>query len=185
MSVIDEIRGLLADKGGELYGGEDVTQERHALQCAAVAEADGASAPMVAAALLHDIGHLLDEAFETALAERSDLHHEDAGSVWLARWFGPEVTEPVRLHVDAKRYLCAVDPGYRATLSAASTHTLELQGGPFTAAEAEAFAAQPYARDAVQLRRWDDTGKDPAMQTAPLAHYLGIAAQVLAHSPTQ
>src|SRR5690349_24326992 len=121
-------------------------------QAGALAEAAGAPAPLVAAALLHDVGHLRSE---------TDARHGTGGARWLAQWFGPEVTEPVRLHVAAKRYLCAVEPGYAETLSPASVYTLGVQGGPMRGAELAEFAAGPYADDACRLRRWDDAAKDP------------------------
>jgi gamma-butyrobetaine dioxygenase len=100
-----------------------------------------------------------------------DARHEEAGSLWLARYFGPDVTEPARLHVDAKRYLCAHDPVYMASLSPASRQSLELQGGPFSPAEVREFAEQPFARDAIRLRRWDDRAKDPALTVPGLEYY--------------
>ena len=116
----------------------------------------------MAAALLHDIGHLRSEA---------ESRHGEAGARWLSQWFGEAVTEPVRLHVAAKRYLCAVDAGYFGLLSAESVRTLSLQGGPMTAAEAAAFEALPHARDAVAVRRWDDQAKDPAITPPRFAHF--------------
>jgi gamma-butyrobetaine dioxygenase len=120
----------------------------------------------VAAALLHDIGHLLGEAEE----ER----HGEAGARWLSQWFGEAVTEPVRLHVPAKRYLCATEPGYLGLLSAESVRTLSLQGGPMTAGEAAAFEALPHAADAVAVRRWDDEAKDPAVTPPEFAHFAAL-----------
>ena len=103
--------------------------------------------------------------------EGTDNRHSDTGADWLAQWFGPEVTEPVRLHVAAKRYLCAVEPGYFALLSEASVFTLRVQGGPMTGPEAEAFAALPHSVDAVRLRRWDEAAKDPDAAPPSLEHY--------------
>ncbi|QPC43818.1 HD domain-containing protein [Kaustia mangrovi] len=177
--VVAEIRTMVASRGAELYGGEAVTQEQHALQCAMLAEDEGATPALIAAALLHDIGHLLDPGFDDAPAETRDKLHEAVGGRFLTRWFGPEVTEPVRLHVDAKRYLCAIDPSYRATLSPASEHSLMLQGGPMGGSEAAAFIAQPHADAAVRLRGWDDRAKDPHGQTPPLDHFLGYVAHAV------
>ena len=101
----------------------------------------------------------------------TDNDHGERGAAWLARWFPAAVTEPVRLHVAAKRYLCAAEPGYFALLSPASVHTLSVQGGPMTAAEAAAFAAGPYAADAVAVRRWDDAAKDPEADVPGFARY--------------
>lgn len=161
--LVDEIVRVFAERGGQAYLGEQVSMAEHMLQSARAAERDGAAPALVAAALLHDVGHLVhgmadDPAADLAL-DGIDTVHEEAGARWLARAFGPEVTEPIRLHVAAKRYLCATDPAYLAVLSPASVRTLELQGGPFGPADAEAFAALPHAADAVRVRRWDDAGK--------------------------
>ncbi len=177
MSVISEIEEMIDKKGSDLYGSEAVTQRQHALQCAALAEAENAPASLIAAALLHDIGHLLEKDFEEALLNGEDRFHENLGEIYLKSHFGPEVTEPVRMHVDAKRYLCATDPEYLSKLSPASVHSLRIQGGPMNEEEAAAFIAQPYAKDAVRLRVWDDTGKDPEMKTEPVDYYLTYVGQ--------
>ncbi len=179
MAFLEEIAQMVAARGGELYGGEEVTQAQHALQCATLAEAEDAPSHLIAAALLHDIGHLVDADFEAALSRGEDRRHEDMGRDYLTRWFGPDVTEPVRLHVDAKRYLCAVDEDYYDGLSASSRKTLEMQGGPFTPSEAKAFMAQPHAQDAVRLRLWDDKGKDPDMETPPVEHFFGHLTEAM------
>jgi gamma-butyrobetaine dioxygenase len=144
------------------------------LQAAALAERADAPAPLVVAALLHDVGHFTGAVSGQDLMAGQDNRHSEQGATWLARWFGPEVTEPVRLHVDAKRYLCAVEPGYLAKLSPASVYTLGVQGGPLTAAAAAAFERQPHAQAACQVRRWDDEAKDPAAQTPPFSHFGGL-----------
>ena len=179
MAFLEDVAQMVAARGGELYGGEPITQAQHALQCAALAEAEGAPPHLIAAALLHDIGHLLDADFEAALDRGEDLRHEDLGHDYLSTWFDPDVTEPVRLHVDAKRYLCAVDEGYRDGLSDSSRQTLEMQGGPFSPTEADAFMAQPHARDAVRLRLWDDKGKDPDMATPPVEHFFPYLTEAM------
>lgn len=171
--VVAEIGGLFARHGGETYG-EGVTQEQHALQCAALAAAEGAEDALIVAALLHDIGHFIgpqDDAY-------GHHRHDRTGGDWLAARFGPAVSEPVRLHVAAKRYLCAVDPGYLAVLSEASRYTLEKQGGPMSAAEADAFAAGPHAAAGVRLRRWDDHGKAAGLHVPPLAAHDGRIARL-------
>src|SRR5690349_10889305 len=134
MDVVDTIAGLFASRGQALYFGEAVSEAEHALQAAHLAEREGAGDDLVAAALLHDIGHLLHGLGEDVADRGVDGRHEVAGHAWLARWFAPAVAEPVRLHVAAKRYLCATDPAYLARLSPASRQSLELQGGPFSPA---------------------------------------------------
>ena len=151
---------ILADYhrlGARRYG-ENVSQNQHALQCAALAAADGAPESLIVAALLHDYGHLA-EAAEDVDHPVVDARHEMAGAALLGELFGPAVTAPIALHVAAKRYLCAVEPGYLAALSPASVHSLALQGGPFTTDQAAAFARLDGFADAVRLRRYDDLGK--------------------------
>ncbi len=171
MNPVDEIVERLNRYGGADYGGERVTQLAHALQCAALAEEERADATLISAALLHDIGHLVHDLGPTPAARGIDDRHETRGEEWLARWFGEAVTVPVRLHVDAKRFLTATDPGYFAILSAGSVRSLELQGGPFSAELAEWFIALPYAEAAVRVRRWDEAAKIPGKPTPDLAHF--------------
>ena len=171
--------------GGMAYLGEDVTMIQHQLQAGALA--DGCHDALVVAALLHDIGHVIEreegepEASD-ALADERDAHHDAAGARWLSRWFGPDVTEPVRLHVAAKRYLVATEPGYAAKLSEASVHTLRLQGGPMSVDEASEFEGLPYALDAVALRRLDEAAKDPSREVPGFDAYRDLLARVLARS---
>ena len=168
---VDEVFALLRQAGARRYGGERVSQLAHALQCASLAEQEGAATGLVAAALLHDIGHLLGEGDE-GLAERGiDAGHEAVGATYLAGRFDAEVAGPVRLHVDAKRYLCQSEPDYFDTLSPASVRSLAVQGGPFDAAQAAAFIAGPHGEAAVWLRRWDEQAKDPAAVTPGLEHF--------------
>jgi gamma-butyrobetaine dioxygenase len=158
---------LFDRKGIAQYDGEAVSQTSHALQCAALAASEGARSDLVAAALLHDVGHLLSRA---TADEKDDRHHE-IGAGFLSNLFDAEVYEPVRLHVSAKRWLCSVDPDYHATLSPASVASLGLQGGPMTQAEALAFSERAFAEEAVAVRRWDDRAKDPAVVVPPLEYY--------------
>jgi phosphonate degradation associated HDIG domain protein len=171
MPDIDRLIALLAEKGGAQYGGEAVSQREHALQTAWLAEEAGASASLIAAALLHDLGHLLHRFGENPAERGVDDRHEAIAGKQLRTLFGAAVAEPVRLHVDAKRWLCATEPGYAAMLSPASVRSLALQGGPFAAAEADPFIAGPFAADAVRLRRWDDEAKIAGLETPPLAHF--------------
>ena len=174
MTGIEAIAELFAGPGARDYLGEPVTIGIHMRQAGALAEAAGAEQPLVAAALLHDIGHLRQE---------SDSRHGDAGAQWLSQWFGPAVTEPVRLHVAAKRYLCASEPGYFQRLSAESVRTLALQGGPMTADQVAAFEALPFARDAVAVRRWDDEAKDPAITPPEFSHFEALLKALARSGP--
>ena len=175
----EAIGGAFARHGGDLYG-ERVTQLDHALQCAALAEADGAGEALIAAALLHDYGHLFEGRGDAAKRNGADLKHEAFGARALRRWFGPGVTRPIALHVAAKRYLCAAEPDYEAALSSASTLSLSLQGGRFTPAQAARFMRAPFAADAVRLRRWDDAGKVEGARTPGLDHYWPLLERLAA-----
>ncbi len=172
--TIDEIEELLLRKGAAQYGGEPVSQLEHALQCAHLAEAADESTPTIAAALLHDLGHLLRTEGAAAVgsgAPRDDLHQYIA-LPFLRATFCDEVLEPIRLHVDAKRYLCHIDPTYLDTLSPASVRSLQLQGGAFDGEQAERFMKNPHAQAAVRLRRYDDLAKVPGARTPSLSHYV-------------
>jgi phosphonate degradation associated HDIG domain protein len=171
MNIVDDIMSLFASRGAAAYHGEAVSQTEHALQAAELAVREGASDQLVAAALLHDVGHLLDGQDEELAGRGTDGRHEEAGCQWLSTRFGPEITEPIRLHVAAKRYLCALDRDYLAGLSAASRSSLSLQGGPMNADECARFENNPYFREAVRLRRWDDTAKVPGLRVPGLDHY--------------
>ena len=160
--------------GAAAYYGEAVTTIEHSLQAAYFAQTANAPDELVVAALLHDIGHLVGKAPDDIAEWTEDAHHELIGGGWLARRFGPEVSEPVRLHVPAKRYLCATDPGYFARLSPASVITLKLQGGPMTAAEIAAFEARPYWREAIRVRHWDDEGKVAGLRTPDFNSYASL-----------
>ncbi|MGF1609824.1 MAG: phosphonate degradation HD-domain oxygenase [Kiloniellales bacterium] len=162
----------LYDERGALHYGEGVSQREHALQAAALARAEGADDALVTAALLHDIGHLLHKRGEDVAARGIDAKHEAIGAGWLARHFGPAVCEPVRLHVAAKRYLCAVEPGYEARLSPASTVSIALQGGRMRTDEAAAFEALPFAAAALRLRRWDEAAKDIDLATPAFESFI-------------
>ncbi len=179
MNVVDEVCELFATQGHAAYVGEQVSQLEHALEAAYHAEQADADDHLVTAALLHDIGHLLHKLPEDAANHGIDTRHEQIGQAWLARYCGPEVTEPVRLHVLAKRYLCATEAEYLAQLSPASTESLHLQGGPLSSDEVAEFERHPHFRAAVTLRRWDDLAKVPGMQVPPLEHYRPRLAKIL------
>ncbi len=170
MTAWEEIQAAFARRGDETYG-EGVSQTEHALQCAAFAQRDGACAALITATLLHDIGHLLHDLPSDVADSGIDTQHEATGSAWLSRHFGLAVTEPVRMHVAAKRYLATMEPGYFEQLSEASKLSLRLQGGPMSAAQAAAFAAEPFFADAIRLRRWDEEGKIVGYQGPELAHF--------------
>ena len=175
---VDEVLELFADHGDERYD-EGVTMTEHCVQTAVRAEEAGAPARLVAAALLHDIGHLLlarDRRSHDYL--RSDWDHERIGAEWLRPRFGATVADPVGLHVDAKRYLCATDDDYHRLLSVASMRSLDVQGGPFSAEQAAAFAADASAPDALRIRRWDDAGKVVGEATRPVAAFAPLLRAV-------
>ena len=170
-AVVDEIFDTFRERGAGAYLGEPVSIAEHSLQSAHEAERDGAHATLVAAALLHDFGHLIHDLPEDSAEHGVDTAHEDVGHAFLARHFGAAVVEPIRLHVAAKRYLCAIDPSYVAQLSPASVLSLDLQGGPFDAGEIAQFEASPHASDAVRLRRYDDAAKVAGAVTPDLEHF--------------
>lgn len=176
---VDELAELFAGEGAGAYLGEEVTMAQHMLQAAARAEEAGAPDALVAAALLHDLGHFHGPVSGAELMEGTDNRHSHTGADRLAEWFGPEVTEPIRLHVAAKRYLCAVEPGYFGRLSQASVYTLEVQGGPMSPDEVSAYEANPYAADGVAVRRWDDEGKDPEAPTPDFGHFRPLLTALL------
>ncbi len=170
VDIVGRIFDLYAGRGHLCYG-EGVTQLEHALQAAAAAEKAGAPAVLIAAAFLHDIGHLLQDAAEDAAERGIDTEHQSVASAWLSRRFRPELCEAVRLHVAAKRYLCHAEPGYFDRLSAASRLSLALQGGPLDAAGAAAYLSEKGAAGAIALRRWDDDAKVAGLATPDMAHF--------------
>ncbi len=172
LSTSDLIQ-LFDQRGSQQYGRETVSQLEHALQCAQLAEHAGETDETIVAALLHDVGHLIS-AKNSGLAdvgpERDDLHQYIA-LPFLRGILSDAVLEPIRLHVDAKRYLCGAEPSYWGTLSPASKQSLELQGGPFTHSEMDIFMTLPFAEEAVRLRRYDDLAKVPYKETSTLAYF--------------
>lgn len=186
--IIEELRALYMSRGCLRYeiGASGVNQLQHALQTAALAERSGAHDDLVVAALLHDLGHLIQSEHmmtsSGALDEDYDDVHQYIALPFLRRWFGAAVLEPIKLHVDAKRYLCAVEPGYWAALSAGSKRSLELQGGMFSVRQASEFLQRPYAMDAVSLRRWDDRAKSVDASVPPFDYWLPLLREVAATS---
>ena len=178
--AIQLISEIFEKRGNGQYGSEAVTQLQHALQCAVLAEEEGAKPGLVAAALLHDIGHIFDDRDLPDSCEGNlDDRHEFRGNEWLKLHFGAAVADPVRLHVAAKRYLCTVDGGYEGRLSPTSFKSYHDQGGPMNEDEQVAFERELFYADALKLRRWDDLGKDPSMLTPPISHFLPVVDRCL------
>jgi len=159
--ITEQILNLFEKNGSSMYGGEEVTQLEHALQCAQLARTHHASNELVTAALLHDIGHLLHDLPDDASDNGIDDMHELLGEKYLTQHFKLAAVEPVKLHVQAKRYLCATAPGYLETLSQPSKISLEFQGGVMDQNEVLLFEKNEFYKEAVALRRWDDLAKDP------------------------
>lgn len=178
-NIVSFIAGIFERRGAEDYLGEAVSMAEHMLQGAVLAERDGAPEELVAAALLHDIGHFTSEFGAMSPGDKRDNFHEEAGARVLEPFFPPVITECVRLHVPAKRYLCATGKGYYAQLSEASRHTLALQGGPMTAEEVREFESNPFHKQAVRVRIWDDEGKKPGITTPGFSHYLPLLTRVV------
>ena len=167
-----ELLDIFVGRATRRYGLSAINQLQHALQAATLAEADGAPPATVLASLLHDVGHMIHDLGEDPAARGLDDVHEQRGADWLADRFGPEVSEPVRLHVAAKRYLCTVESDYFGKLSPDSVRSLELQGGLMSADEVEAFRSHPQHEEAVRLRRYDEAAKDPRASTPDFDHFL-------------
>jgi phosphonate degradation associated HDIG domain protein len=174
--LVAMISEIIEGKGHRLYGLSAVNQRAHALQAAWLAEQAGCDAALITACLLHDIGHMVHDLGDDPAKDGIDDMHEELGRRWLMRWFGPEVTEPVRLHVAAKRYLCAAEPDYFSKLSSDSVRSLALQGGPMSEAELSEYRANPFAEAATVLRRFDEGAKVKDLATPPVAHFLPYVA---------
>jgi len=178
-SRVEQIASMLTLKADGLYGLSDVNQRQHALQAAWLAEQSGGDDALVVASLLHDIGHMVHDLGENPAEDGVDDRHEELGYAFLSRWFGPEVTEPVRLHVAAKRYLCATEADYFRRLSRDSVLSLSLQGGPMSEAEVAAFKALPGAAAAVRLRRFDEQAKVKGLETPAVEHFMAFVERCL------
>ncbi len=177
--ILAEIAQRLDVNGQHRYGLSDINQIQHGLQAAWLAEQAGDPPSLIAASLMHDIGHMLHDLGESPAEHGIDDRHEDIGHAFLVTHFGPEVTEPVRLHVAAKRYLCGKEADYFAKLSRDSVLSLSLQGGPMTAEEIADFEALPHWQAAIRLRRYDEGAKVKGLTTPPIAHFMPYVAQVL------
>jgi phosphonate degradation associated HDIG domain protein len=178
-NVVGFIADIFQRKGADSYLGESVTMSQHMLQCAYQAEKNGADDEIIAASLLHDIGHYTSEFPADMVGEAQDNFHEEAGARLLAPFFLPRVVACVRYHVPAKRYLCVIDQTYYDDLSEASKHTLALQGGLMNPEEMKAFAALPHLDDILQVRRWDDLAKDPLQETPSFSYYQPILKRLV------
>jgi phosphonate degradation associated HDIG domain protein len=178
MDITAKITDCFRTRGDSEYGGENVTQLEHALQCAWLAEQDKEKPELVVAALLHDVGHLLHDLPDDAPDNGIDDHHENIGYRFLEKHFDLAVSEPVRQHVAAKRYLCTVDESYYSQLSEPSIVSLRLQGGKMSDEELHEFRQTPYWKDSLRLRKWDDLAKVVDLQTPTLDHYLPLIEQL-------
>ncbi len=178
-NIVNFLADIFERRGGEEYLGEPVTMAQHMLQGATFAEREGHRDEIIVAALLHDIGHFTSEFGTFSMEDTEDRFHEEAGAEVLERFFPKIVTDCVRYHVAAKRYLCAVRPEYLALLSDASVHSLNLQGGPMSDAEVAEFETNPNVEDIVAVRYLDDAGKEPDMQTPSFAHFAPLVQRVV------
>mgnify|MGYP001376041164 CR=1 FL=1 len=179
-TIVDFIVDIFKRRGADSYLGEAVTMSAHMLQAARQAEAAGAGDELIAAALLHDIGHYTNEFPEDALEQGIDNRHDSAGAAILAPFFPDVVVSCVRHHVEAKRYLCATDPDYLGRLTPASVRSLGLQGGPMAADDIAAFRRIPHLDAVLRVRRWDEGGKVRGQETPPIEHYVPILRRVVA-----
>lgn len=178
-NIIAFIADIFERRGAESYLGEQVTMSEHMLQGACLAEQDNASDELVVAALLHDIGHYTSEFGTYSPEDRKDKYHDAAGARVLEPYFPPVITQCVRLHVAAKRYLCAVDPDYLGQLSKPSIHSLSLQGGPMNEEEVAEFESSPFHKEAIMVRKWDDEGKVAGMKTKSFGDYTDMLQKIV------
>src|SRR3954447_14815203 len=178
-TIVPFLARIFAERGSDEYLGEPVTVADHMLQGAMLAETENAGEELIAAALLHDIGHFTSSFGTYSPRDTEDRHHDDEGARLLEPFFPPVIVECVRLHVAAKRYLCATDPSYFGKLSSASVHTLSLQGGPMSGEEVAVFRDNPYHKEAVRVRLWDEAGKEPGAAVRPFGHYQALLQRLV------
>ena len=178
-NIVAFLGDIFARRGGEEYLGEPVTMAQHMLQGATIAEQNGLPEEIIVGALLHDIGHFTSEFGTYHPDDTEDRHHEDAGEAVLAPFFPPVITDCVKYHVAAKRYLCATRPAYFARLSPASVHTLELQGGPMSAEEVAEFERNPNIEAIIQVRYLDEAGKRADMETPDFDHFAPMVQRMV------
>lgn len=178
-NIVAFIGDIFDRRGGEEYLGEPVTMAQHMLQGATIAEQQGLSEEIIVGVLLHDIGHFTSEFGTYHPDDTEDRHHEDAGAEVLGRFFPSVITDCVKYHVAAKRYLCATRPDYFKRLSPASVHTLELQGGPMSAAEVADFEANPNLKEIIQVRYLDEAGKRADMETPDYWHFAPMVQRMV------
>ena len=184
LTSVDDVFELLESGGGEAYFGEPVTVLEHSLQAAWFVHRGGGESTLIAAALLHDLGHLLHSEGEDATRRGLDTQHEELAAAALGDHLPASVLDPIRLHVAAKRYLCYAEPGYMSALSPASQQSLALQGGPMNDEQAAAFLRNPYANAAIALRRWDDEAKVVGLHVPNAAYYLPMLRTAAAEKQT-
>ncbi len=178
-NIVDYIADVFERRGAEAYLGEEVSMAQHMLQAAQEAEISQADPELIVAALLHDIGHFSNEIPNSVLMKGTNNYHAEAGANFLADYFPRSVTEPIRQHVAAKRYLCATDPQYLSRLSEASVYTLKVQGGPMSPGEVAEFEKSPYLDNCIKLRIWDDAGKDPDKSHPDFSHYRDLVQSLV------
>ncbi len=178
-NIVAFIGDIFARRGGEEYLGEAVTMAQHMLQGATIAEQNGLPEEIIVGALLHDIGHFTSEFGTYHPDDTEDRHHEDAGEQVLAPFFPTVITDCVKYHVAAKRYLCATKPDYFSRLSPASVHTLELQGGPMTPDELAEFEQNPNLKEIIQVRYLDEAGKRADMETPGFEHFAPMVQRMV------
>lgn len=179
-NIVEFLSDIFQRRGREEYLGECVTMEQHMLQAAHFAKQANESEEVIIAALLHDIGHFTSEFGAYSPDDTEDKHHEDAGAEILQTFFPKLISDCARYHVAAKRYLCATTPDYFNKLSPASVHTLSLQGGPMNDVEIAQFESNPYLTQIVNVRRYDEAGKEPDLETEPFSYYLPMMRRLVA-----